>query len=241
MQSSGSILFKRPSILCAEAHREYGLAAGSSFSFANACIAVPLGFDEIPFATKHYPVLFMNNCEIVPVALMGTGNANKFVQSDGRWLPDYYIPQVLQFYPFTLEKMQGQDEGVLILDLASDRIISNAGTKVASRLFDRGGVPTNLLRDIATKGAQMYHERVKAMEMAKLLQDADVLIPSVVQFSDQTRAASDIGRLYAINAHAYRSLATETIINWFRSAWLDVIGAIFLSQQVWLRAIVQTR
>lgn len=239
MPSTGTMLFKRPSILCAEAHRDYALTGEKNFGFANGSIVVPLGFDEIQFAAAHYPIVFLDNGDIVPVALMGMGTENEFVMKDGRWRPGCYVPQVFQYYPFALEKVADQEEAILILDLASDRITSNVRADASGRLFDNEGEPTGLLRDIATLGAQMYHGRIKAMELAKSLQVANVLEPSIVQFSNGTRTSPDMGRLYAINAHAYRSLMSETITNWFRSAWLDVISVIFLSQQAWSRSVVQ--
>lgn len=234
MHSTQSLLFQKPCILCAESHRDHGFHKRQNFNFAKHIVVAPLGFNEIPLAAKHYPILFMENDGIVPVAIMGlSGKMNTFVQTDGQWLPGHYIPQIFQLYPFTLEKLPDQDNGVLIVDMECNAIIPNADSHKDIRLFDSAGNPTRLLHEIASAAQQRYHDGIVGAEFANLLRDSNVLTQSLVQFDGETGQNANIARLWAINEPAYRSLPVETIAGWFRSGWLDVASVVLLSQKIW--------
>lgn len=234
VKSTQSLLFRKPCIVCAESHRHHGFHKKENFDFAKESVVAPLGFNEIPLAAKHYPILFLENDGIIPVAIMGlSGKMNAFVQADGHWLPGHYIPQIFQLYPFTLEKLPDQDNGVLIVDMDCGAIISNADQYKELRLFDSEGSPTHLLREIASAAQKRYYEGVIGAEFASLLRDSNVLTQSLVQFEGPTGPNANIARLLVINEPAYRSLPVETIAGWFRSGWLDVASVVLLSQKIW--------
>lgn len=234
VQSTQTLLFRKPCIICAETHRDYGFLKKQNFDFAKEMAVVPLGFNEILLAAKHYPVLFLENNNVVPVAIMSlSGRVNAFVQKDGQWLPGHYIPRTFQLYPFTLEKLPEQDNGVLIADMDCQAIIPNADSHKNIRLFDSAGNPTPLLREIASAAQQRYHDGVVGAEFAGLLRDSGVLTQSLVQFVGPEGQNATAARLLAINEPAYRSLPVETIAGWFRSGWLDIASVVLLSQKIW--------
>jgi len=95
--------FRKPVLLCADEHRQYGVISGNNFSFAQEHNAVPLGFGEITSAFRDYPIVFSNGPLPVPIAVVGLLNGgNLFIDRDGNWRQNSFIPGYLRQHPFIL-------------------------------------------------------------------------------------------------------------------------------------------
>src|SRR5262245_17190809 len=82
-------------------HGNLRLDRNAGFGFAAGAQFVPLGFEEIEAAAQDYPILFTAGTEPVVIALLGLRQGNNlFVQADGSWKPDTYIPAYVRTFPF---------------------------------------------------------------------------------------------------------------------------------------------
>ncbi|MEO6091577.1 MAG: SapC family protein [Novosphingobium sp.] len=86
--------------------------------------AVPLTAEEFPLAQRHYPIVFSQGADSVPLALMGLNEGtNVFVDADGAVTVPVYIPAYARRYPFLLAKLRpDSDELSLCFDPATDLI-----------------------------------------------------------------------------------------------------------------------
>lgn len=87
--------------------------------------AIPLTVDEFALAQRHYPIVFSQGEQPVPLALMGLHEGtNTFFDKDGVLLdPSVYVPAYLRRYPFMLAKVrEDSDELSLCFDPTSDSV-----------------------------------------------------------------------------------------------------------------------
>ncbi len=130
-------LFERPELLSRQAHGDLGLdAAPKPFAFCAKIRAIPLTVSEIPEASKYYPVVFMSKEEPLPIAVLGLNSEfNLFVDDNGNWEQQAYIPGYLRRYPFALAGESGGGERMaLVMDAAYEGLSRSAGRK----LFENG-------------------------------------------------------------------------------------------------------
>ena len=95
-------LYEQPEVLSFEAHDGLGLTPQDApFAFVRDIRAVPLTMTEFQTAQKHYPIVFSNLENPVPLAIVGIlEDRNLFVGDDGKWHPYAYVPAYLRCHPF---------------------------------------------------------------------------------------------------------------------------------------------
>jgi hypothetical protein len=97
--------------LSSNVHSDWRLHAPGGASFLRNVHAVPLLADEIVAAHWHYPVVFGSGEGAVPLALMGLNEGvNTFVDENGMFPPDTYVPAYIRRYPFMLARLRPDSE-----------------------------------------------------------------------------------------------------------------------------------
>jgi hypothetical protein len=86
--------------------------------------AVPLTVEEFPVAQRHFPIIFSQGDDAVPLALFGLNEGvNVFVDPDGTLNTQVYMPAYARRYPFLLARLQPDaDELSLCFDPTSDLV-----------------------------------------------------------------------------------------------------------------------
>jgi hypothetical protein len=117
------LFYRQPELLNHEAHGSLGLRVPERpFEFAKKSRALPLALNEIPSAQKHYPVVFSDLDNPVPLAVVGTtDDVNLFIDERGNWERETYIPAYVRCYPFALAA-RSDDEFAVVIDRAADSI-----------------------------------------------------------------------------------------------------------------------
>ncbi|API58906.1 multidrug transporter [Tardibacter chloracetimidivorans] len=99
--------------------------------------AVPLTVDEFVLAQRDYPIIFTSGPNPVPLALMGLHEGmNLFVDAEGRFRGESYIPAYLRRYPFLLARLRPDSEELSLCFDPSSGIISAEGE--GDPLFSEG-------------------------------------------------------------------------------------------------------
>ena len=131
-----------PSIGAVTGSGSGGTAASAVPSFCRNLNAMAISFSEFIVASRDYPVVFSTNDNgqtYAPLAVLGLGNEqNLFVNAEGEWAADTYLPAFVRRYPFCISKVyvdgQPQSDKVVCIDKA---YIDAAGIA----LFDKAGKP----------------------------------------------------------------------------------------------------
>jgi hypothetical protein len=86
--------------------------------------AVPLTVEEFPAAQRHFPIIFSQSDDAVPLALFGLNEGvNVFVDAEGAIDSPIYIPAYARRYPFLLARLQPDAQELsLCFDPTSDLV-----------------------------------------------------------------------------------------------------------------------
>jgi len=109
-------MFKRFEFLAAEKHKDLRLTEGVGYAFAATEALIPLVLHELAEAAREFPIVFPNNGQDMPCALVALEPGRcAYVGEDGRWLGSY-VPAHLRRYPFRFGSVAGRADLLLALD-----------------------------------------------------------------------------------------------------------------------------
>lgn len=142
--------------------------------------AIPLTVEEFIMASRNYPIIFSAAEQPVPLVLMGMNEGvNTFMDEEGMFTKQVYVPAYVRRYPFLLAKLRPDtDELSLCFDPTSGAIGEfDEGTP----LFDDNKPSENtqnilkFCEDFETAGAQT-HGFIEELIKLDLLMDGEVSI-----------------------------------------------------------------
>jgi hypothetical protein len=118
-------LYSKPELLNKEQHSSMGFKpVEHPFKFAGNERAVPLTMTEFSSAMRHYPIIFSGKEDPVPLAVLGIAeNENQFVDANGQWEEECYVPMYLRCYPFALAA--GADGQMAVIVDTAAAVVSN--------------------------------------------------------------------------------------------------------------------
>jgi hypothetical protein len=104
--------------LSSQEHATWKLRPMQSLAFIGQVHAIPLTVDEFPIAQRFFPIVFSVGPDPVPLALMGLNEGvNVFVNEDGTYRDNTYLPAFIRRYPFLLARLrEDSDEMSLCFD-----------------------------------------------------------------------------------------------------------------------------
>ncbi len=214
-------------------HPELRLDRGTGYGFAAGAQSVPLGLSELEIAAQHYPILFTGGAEPLPVALLGLREgANLFVDADGGWLADGYVPAYVRSFPFIFVEDPARETLLVGMEPDARALSTGAG----ERLFEDGR-PTATLND-AIGFCSAYREAVlaagvfaRALDGAGLLEEEE----ATVNFTGGGHAR--IRGFKLLKAERFAGLDDATFLEWRRMGWVAAIYAHLFSIGRWSRLI----
>jgi hypothetical protein len=184
------------------------------YHFAARTSVVPLLLHEVPLALRHYPLVFLPGDTKNPptlAALVGIGDErNRFVETDGRWRRDTYLPAWVRRYPFIAVNAEGQSDPVLALDPQAEWIKQGGGERLI-----KDGKPTPRLEFIIAFQKEFQDFALRTKAVAKALQDAGVLEDGSLRIespaNDKTEQAREIKGFLTVSEQKLRALSAEAV------------------------------
>lgn len=113
-------LYEQPELLDKEKHGHLGISkVDHPFEFARKAGVVPIAASEILTVQKYYPVVFSSVENPVLLAALGVRqDVNLFVDENGEWEKNSYIPAYLRCHPIAYA-MQSNDRYAVVIDRAA--------------------------------------------------------------------------------------------------------------------------
>ncbi|HEV2568716.1 SapC family protein [Sphingomonas sp.] len=174
------ILYRDLVPLSSTQHGDWGTKTLEGAHFLKSQHAVPVTVDEFVQVQRHFPIIFADAENPVPLALMGLNEGvNVFLGEDGKFAERLYVPAYIRRYPFMLAQL-GQDANELSLcfDPTSDAV----GPDGDFIKFFENGQPSQGTKDILQfcehfeQSAQRTGAFVKELMDLALLMDGEVTI-----------------------------------------------------------------
>jgi len=139
-QSQGGrlpLFYKNPVLLSRARHGKMSFKPLKDYSFARDVNSVPVHIGEFPLVVRHYPIVFTKTPPVAAVAILGIAKGqNLFVDEQGRWKEDAYIPAYVRRYPFILQDNPMEQKLALCIDEGADAFEMNG----SQPFFENGDI-----------------------------------------------------------------------------------------------------
>lgn len=224
------LFYKQPELLNYEAHGALGLRLPERpFEFARNSRAVPLTLSEIPSAQKHFPIVFSDLENPVPLAVVGTiDDENLFIDAQGRWASETYIPAYIRCYPFALAA-RSDDEFAVVIDRSAESISDSPEQPFFGD--DKKVTPeTQALIDFC---GRYDAETKRTLQFSRRLKDLGLLVGQ--QVSRKTPDGNDVpvANYVAVDSDKLDDLDDAVVRELFSQGYLAGIFAHLFSLENW--------
>lgn len=230
---SGKVfLYEKPELLTAEEHGELGFTPPPRpFDHVRTARAIPLTVIEFGSAQRHYPIIFSNLENPVPLAVVGViDDINLFVDDKGQWDPLCYLPSYLRCYPFTVA-MQNQDKDkmAIVVDRAAASVTENPEFP-----FFIDDKPTEQTEALIQFCAQYEAERKRTTEFCKKLKELDLLsFHRSTHTPDGAEEPQPLANYVSVDAAKLNELHADVVYELHKTGLLATIYLQVYSHENW--------
>ncbi len=198
-------------------HKDLKLQNNQKFDFAANINAVPIVMQELPMAAKFFPIVFAADAPNVMLAVLGIRNGqNLFVDENGVWQENSYIPSYIRRYPFFIAKPDEKSEPIICIDDTSS-LLSPDGDVA---LF-KDENPTDELSRIMDFTRNYEQQSAWANEFSQALTEKDILEGQRVSFKEGEDVKANVDGFKTISRPKFDDLDGKTLKEWLGKNWLD--------------------
>jgi hypothetical protein len=223
------LFYKTPMPLEPGRHANAGLNPKSDFAFARDTNAVALTLQEFALAARHYPIVFSALAPVVPFAVTGVrDNENLFVEKNGQWKEDVYVPAYVRRYPFIFSEVPNSDRLVLCVDESCAHFEQNS----TQPFFVDGKPSENLQR--ALKFNEMFHANLQdTRAFGEWLEKNEMLEEKMARADLPNGQSYTLRGFRLINPEKVRDLKDEQVLELHKRGWLPLLHFHFQSLSNW--------
>jgi hypothetical protein len=224
------LFYERPVPLNRTQHKDLRLKGIPSLKFAAGVHSVPLTGVEFPAAARDLPILFAGQSmdDAGPMALLGLRqNENLFVDADGQWAPNTYVPAFVRRYPFVLAEKPADQEGddfTVFLDEAYEGF----GDKEGERLFKEDGSDSEMLTNAVNFLGEFQQHVGRTQWFMQQLRKHDLLEPRNIRLEKDGKSIN-LNGLFVVNEEKLRGLDEKTSHEFLKEGVFGWIYAHLLS------------
>jgi hypothetical protein len=230
------LFYERPVPLNRTEHKDLRLKGVPNVKFAMNAHSVPLTGAEFGVAARDLLIVFAGNdiADAGPVALLGLRqNENLYVDVDGKWAANTYVPAFVRRYPFVLaEKPAGQEgeDFTVFLDEQYEGFNADEG----ERLFKEDGTDTELLTNAVGFLGEFQQNVARTKWFMQQLVKHDLLEPRNVRLQKDAKdgqegKAINLNGLFVVNEEKLRALDEKVTHELLREGVLGWVYAHLLS------------
>jgi len=218
-ENPSPVLYQRLAPLLTDVHKDLKLVKNQNFSFVANVNAVPIVMQELPMAAKFYPIVFASDAPGVMLAVMGIRNGeNLFVDAEGKWREDTYIPAYIRRYPFFVARPGPDSDPVICIDEETSFLSPDGDLP----LFKDGAPSEELKRAMEfTRTVQGHIEAT--VEFGEMAGEKDLLEDRSVEFKTGDEVKANVNGFKAINRTKFDELDGETLKDWLGKGWVDAV------------------
>lgn len=150
----------------------------SNANFLKDQHAIPVTVDEFISAARFYPIVFSAGENSVPLALMGMNEGvNVFVNDEGQYTANNYVPAYVRRYPFILAKLNPDSQE---LSLCFDPSAGAVGEADEGEILFEDSKPSEATKRILQFCEDFEQAGARTQEFMKLIKESDLLMEGEV-------------------------------------------------------------
>ncbi|MFI4959162.1 MAG: SapC family protein [Lysobacterales bacterium] len=249
------LFYERPVPLNRTEHKDLRLKGVPNVKFAMNAHSVPLTGVEFGIAARDLLIVFggTSMAEAGPMAMLGLRqNENLYVDADGHWAADTYIPAFVRRYPFVLaEKPTGQegDDFTVFLDESYEGFNANEG----ERLFLEDGSDSEMLSKAVGFLGEFQQNIARTKWFMEQLAKYDLLEPRNIRLQKDGTDGKDgrsinLNGLFVVSEEKLRALdekvthelLREGVLGWIYAHLVSLVNIDRLAQRLDVREQAET-
>jgi len=231
-------MFERPELLTKEQHGNLGVKRmDQPYSYSAKVRAIPITVTEIPTAMKHYPIVFASVEEPTPLAVVGiVDDTNLFVNDNGHWEENTYIPGYIRRYPFAFASETGGERLALVIDAGYDGIGPDA-----DEMFFKDGEPTETM-NMAVEFCKEYEQaRRLTEEVMRNVVKLDIITGQNAQYTPQGQTEQrTFAQYFGVDEQRLKDLSDAEFLELRVLGLLPILYGQVMSLGNW-RSLMQRR
>ncbi|MBW3616995.1 MAG: SapC family protein [Proteobacteria bacterium] len=240
-QLSGNVLFySKPEPLTKEQHGALGVKQSATpYAFTRQANVVPLVVTEFTPAALSYPVIFAGDAKL-PVAVMGISHGeNLFVDDNGVYDPDSYLPAYVRRYPFVFANDQTGERLIVCIDTAAEAVGENPDAP-----FFVNGEPSEFTQSAIRFCEDFETERRRTESFVEVLKELDLFDVKRAMFTPRNADGTvgepqQIAEYFGVSEEKLNALPAEKLVELRDNGALGQIYAHLISLQGWDRLIAR--
>lgn len=223
------LIYDQPIVLNRVQHRHLRIKPSlTDFRFARTTNSVPLTTLEFADAARDYPIVFSGDPEQpgMPAALLGLSHEdNLFVQDDGAWAADSYVPAFVRRYPFVVANQDDASDGFAVCIDKSFLCEEQEGLA----LFDESGADTPALTRALTflTDCQRAIERTQAF--MQQLRESKLLIARAIQVEQPGGGRQSLNGFCVVDEERLQKLGSRVLEKLSRTGTLGLLYVHLMS------------
>ena len=215
------------------AHGSKRLNRAAGYGFSRGAQSVPLGLGEFDVASQHYPIVFATGATPTPLALLGLGEgSNLFLESDGGWRKDSYIPAYVRAFPFVFIEEPGSGTVYVGMEADAACITDDEG----EAMFE-DGKPTPVLTESINFSVAFRDNLSAANAFGRALEAQGLLQEEEATVSFAAGGGTRIRGFKILKPERIEGISDETFIDWRHRGWIGPLYAHLHSSSRWGRLI----
>ncbi len=215
------------------AHGHLKIDRSTGFAFARAAQSVPIGIGEFDIVSQHYPIVFASGPMPTPLALLGLGEGNNlFVEPDGSWRRDCYIPAYIRAFPFIFV----EDPNSKTVYVGMEESAACIGPDNGQPMFE-DGQPTPAMSESVNFCLAFRDNLTAANTFGRALEAQGLLEEEEATVNFTAGGGTRIRGFKMLKPERLDRLSDETFLDWRRRGWIGPLYAHLHSAARWSRLI----
>lgn len=224
--SFGGLMYQDIEQLNRTTHAAFAVRHDAHIEMAQDLLTCPLMARELEVAALNYPIVFSNQPNPAPIALLATQPSDAPFVKDGKWAPKRYVPWAVWRYPFLLSKQL--DDGTRNVMVDSDALVP-AHQSPEKLLFDAQGEQTDYLSG-KIKGVLAFQAAMtETASFMDLVSECDLLHECTLAVPGAPGNASTLGPFKAIERDRLMALPDPITTELHRTGVLSLLYAQVMS------------
>jgi hypothetical protein len=194
--------------------------------------AIPLTVDEFTLAQRHFPIVFSDSDQPVPLALMGLNDGvNVFFDDGGVLLEQAYVPAYIRRYPYLLARLAPEAQELSLCFDPTSGLVVEEGEGAA--LFD-GDQPTEHTKALLAFCEQFEQAGFRTQQFVEELKKHDLLMDGqvAIQQNDDSANPYVYRGFKMVNQDKLVELRGDQLRTWNQNGILPLIYAHLFSLDV---------
>ena len=237
--SGNVLLYQNPVPLTKDTHSKMGVSATAApFDFLRKAHFVPVTAPEFGAAANSYPLIFAGEAKN-PLAVMGIrGEENLFVEENGQFNADFYMPAFARRYPFVLAGDEANNRFVVCVDEKADCVVK----KNPERPFFEGEELSAFTQEAFEFLQAFERDRRATEDMIKVFNEHDLFEQKEMNFQGNNPDGSlapkqKIAEYFAITEERLKKLDDKALRMFADRGYLAVAYAHIMSLSNWQRLV----